>query len=67
MISVQMHYNVCIPFNFWMWRSLMTPGFVWEGLEGYFHATRSDEVHSFRAKKREDRFECCVARLRPLT
>lgn len=30
MISVQIHHNVCIPFNFWMYRSLMTH-FVWRG------------------------------------
>jgi hypothetical protein len=38
---------------------------VREGLKGVFHVIRSDETHSFRAKKREDRFDACMARLRP--
>ena len=42
-------------------------GFLYgDGLEGCFHVTGSDEVHSFRAKKREDRSEACMARLRLL-
>jgi hypothetical protein len=58
---------LCIPFNFLDMTLVDDTGFVLERPKGFFHAMRSDEVHSFRAKNREDRFEACVARLRPMT